>query len=123
MKSFQNYRDVATTFNPTHVYVGISSPKCVAISGHKCFQNVAQFKYFGMTITNQNMIQEEIERRLNSDNACYHFVQNLLSSHLLCKNVKIRVYKTIILPMVLYRCEVWSQTLREDHRLSVFKNR
>jgi hypothetical protein len=46
-------------------------------------------------------------------------VQNLLSSHLLSKNVKIRRYKTIILPMVLYGCETWSLTLWEEHRLRV----
>jgi hypothetical protein len=74
-------------------------------------------------VPNQNLIQEEIKRRLNSDNACYHSVQNLLSSHLLSKNVKIRIYKTIILPVVLYGCETWSLTLREEQRLRVFGNR
>jgi hypothetical protein len=49
--------------------------------------------------------------------------QNLLSSHLLSKNLKIRIYKTIILPVVLYGCETWSLTLREEHRLRVFENR
>jgi hypothetical protein len=77
----------------------------------------------GTTITDQNLIQEEIKRGLNSGNACYHSVQNLLSSHLLSKNIKIRIYKTIILPMVLYGCETWSLTLREEHRLRVFENR
>jgi hypothetical protein len=62
---------------------------------------VSQFKYLGMTITNQNLIQEEIKRRLNSGNACYHSVQNLLSSHLLSKNVKVRIYNTVILPVVV----------------------
>jgi hypothetical protein len=46
-----------------------------------------------------------------------------LSSCLLSKNIKIRIHKTIILPVVLYGCETWSQTLREDHRLRVFANR
>jgi hypothetical protein len=58
-----------------------------------------------MTVTNQNLNQEEIKRRLNSGNACYHSVQNLLSSRL------------------LYGCETWSPTLREAHRLRVFENR
>jgi hypothetical protein len=55
--------------------------------------------------------------RLNSGNACYHSVQNLLSSRLLSKNVKVRIYKTIILPAVLYGCETWSLTVREEHKL------
>jgi hypothetical protein len=77
----------------------------------------------GTTVTNQNLIQEEIKRRLNSGNACYHSVQNLLSSHLLSKNVKFRIYKTIILPVVLYGCEKWSLSVREEHKLRVFENR
>jgi hypothetical protein len=50
-------------------------------------------------------------------------VQNLLSSRLLSKNLKIKIYRTIILPVVLYGCETWSLTLREEHRLRVFENR
>jgi hypothetical protein len=84
---------------------------------------MSQFKYLGTTITNQNLIQEKVKRRSNSVNACYHLVQNLLSSRLLLKNVKIRIYKTIILPVVLCGCETWSLALREVNRLSVFENR
>jgi hypothetical protein len=90
---------------------------------YKRFENVEQFKYLGTTITNRNLIQEEIKRRLNSGNACYHSVQNLLSSRLLSKNIKTRIYKTIILPVVLYGCETWSLTLREERRLRVFEDR
>jgi hypothetical protein len=89
----------------------------------RCFENVAQLIYLEMTITNQNLIQEEIRRRLNSGNACYHSVLNRLSSHLLSKNIKIRIYKTIILPMVLCGWETWSLTFREEHRLGVHENR
>jgi hypothetical protein len=84
---------------------------------------VSQFKYLGTTVTNQNFIQEEIKRRLNSGNACYYSAQNLLSSRLLSKNLKIRIYKTIILPVVLYGCETWSLTLRVEHKRGVFENR
>ena len=64
-------------------------------------------------MTNQNYIQDEIKCRLKAGNACYFSVQTLLSSRLLPKNLKIEIYKTIILPVLLYRCEVWSLTLRE----------
>jgi hypothetical protein len=84
---------------------------------------MSQFKYLEMTVTNENLIPEEIRRRLNSGNACYHSAQNLQSSHLLSKNLKNLIYKTIILPLVLYGCDNWFLTLREEHRLSVFKNR
>jgi len=49
-------------------------------------------------------------------------VQNLLSSRLLSKNLKIKIYRTIILPVVLYRCETWSLTLREERKLRLFEN-
>ena len=55
--------------------------------------------------------------------ACYHSAQNLLSSSLLSKNLKLKIYRTIILPVVLYGCKTWSLTLREEHRLRVFENR
>jgi hypothetical protein len=84
---------------------------------------VAKFKYLGATLTDQNYIHEEIRSRQNSGNACYHAVQNFLSSHLLSRNVKIKIYKTTILPVVLYGCETWSLTLREEHRWRVFENR
>jgi hypothetical protein len=68
-------------------------------------------------------MHKEIKSRLNSGNACYHSVQSLLSSRLLCRNLKVKIYKTIILPVILYGCETWSLTLREEHRLRVFENR
>ena len=63
-------------------------------------ERVEEFKYLGTTLTDQNCIQEEIKCRLNSGNACYYSVQNILSSMLLSKNLKIKIYRTIILPVV-----------------------
>jgi hypothetical protein len=82
---------------------------------------VAKFKY--LTLTNQNDIHDEIRSRLNSGTACSYSVQNLLSSRLISKNLKTEIYKTVILPVVLYGCETWSVTLREEHRLRVSENR
>jgi hypothetical protein len=73
-------------------------------------------------LANENCLHEEINRRLNSGNACYHSVQSLLSSRLLSRNINVKIYKTINRPLVLYGCETWSVTLREEHRLRVFEN-
>jgi len=86
------------------------------------FERVEEFKYLGTNLTHQNSISEEIKSRLRSGNACYHSVQNLLSSRLLSKNLKIKIYRTIILPVVLYGRVNWSLTLREEKKLRVFEN-
>jgi len=69
------------------------------------FERVEAFKYLGTTLTNQNSIQEEIKSRLKSGNVCYHSEQNRLSSSLLSNSLKIKIYRAIILPLVLYGCE------------------
>jgi hypothetical protein len=87
------------------------------------FERVERSKYLGIALMNQNIIQEEIKSRLRLGSVCYHWVQDLLSSSLLSKNTMIKIYRTIILPVILYGCETWSLTLREEHRLRVFENR
>jgi hypothetical protein len=57
---------------------------------------------------NQNVIHDKIKSRLNSGNVCYHSVQNLLSFHLILKVQKIKIYKTVILVVVLYGYETLS---------------
>jgi hypothetical protein len=64
-----------------------------------------------MTLTKQNDIYDEIKSRSNLGNACYYSAQNRLSFRLTSKNVKIKIYKIVILPVVLYGCETWSLTL------------
>ena len=72
---------------------------------------------------NQNSIQEGIKCRLKAGNSCYYSVQTLMSVRHLPKNLKIKIYKTIILPVLLNGCETWSLTLREESRLRVFEKR
>jgi len=78
---------------------------------NRSFERVEDFKYLGKALTYQNSIQKEIKSRLKSGNTCYRSVQNILSS------IKIKIHRTIILPIVLYGCETWSLTLREGRRL------
>jgi hypothetical protein len=109
------------------VYVEVLSPewksKLAQKIANKLFDNVSQFKYLGTTVTDQNLVQEEIKRRLNSGNACYNSVYNHLSSCLLPKNTNIWIHNSTIFPVVLYGCEILSLTLSEELRLKVFENR
>jgi len=83
------------------------------------FGRVKEFKYLGTTLSHQDSIPEEIKSRLSLGNACYHSVQNLLSSRSLSKNLKIKIYRSIILPVVSYER---SLTLREERKLRLFEN-
>jgi len=85
------------------------------------FERVEEFKYLGITLTYQNSIQEEIKSRMKSGNVCCYSVQNHLSSSLLSKNIKI--FRTVTLPVVLYGCETWSLTLREERRFRSFEKK
>jgi hypothetical protein len=100
-----------------------SGQELVAVSFEHIYETLDSIKYLGTTLTDQNCMNEEIKSRLNLRNVCYHSIQSLLSYRLLSRNVKVKIYKTIILPFVLYGCETWSLTLREEHRLGVFENR
>jgi hypothetical protein len=80
---------------------------------------VGQLKYLRTTLIYQNSIQVEIKSRLMLGNAGCHSVQNFMSSTLLSKNINITIHRTII----LYGCETWSLTLREECWLRVFENR
>jgi hypothetical protein len=84
---------------------------------------VEEFKYFRTTLRNQYYIHEEVDTSLKSDKFCYNSVQKFYSSNLRSKNIKIKVYRTTISPVVLYGWETWSLTLREEYRLRVFENK
>jgi hypothetical protein len=89
---------------------------------NKSSESVEQIKDLGTTLTNQKCIYETMKSRLNSRNACYHSVNNLLSFILLSENITIKIYITLILH-VLYEGEAWSPTFREERTLRVFENR
>ena len=78
---------------------------------NKSFERAEQFVYLGTTLTNQNSIEKETKSRLKSGNACYHSAQNLLSSNFLPQNIQVKIHRTVIVPLVLYRCEAWYFTL------------
>jgi hypothetical protein len=84
---------------------------------------VAQLRYLEMALKIKILIQKYIKRRLNLGNTSHHSVQNSLSSYLLSKNLKIKMHKTIIMPVVLYGCRTLHLKLRKEHRLRVFENR
>jgi hypothetical protein len=86
----------------------------------RSFENVSKFRQLGMAVRNQNF-PEETKSTLNLGNACCHSVQNFCPIYCL-KMFRIKTYKTIILPVVLYGCETWFPILREGHRLGVFEN-
>jgi hypothetical protein len=89
----------------------------------KSSEMVEQFKRLGTTLPSLNSVPGELKSRFSSGNASYHSVQSLLSSNFLTKNIKIEIYRTIILLVILYGCETWSLTFREEHRLRVFENK
>ena len=101
-----------------HGHVSRSECRMKSQIDNSSFERVEEFKYLGTTITNHNSIQEEIKSRLKSGQ-----VQNILSSSLLIKNLKIKIHKIIFLGTVMYGHGTWSLTLREECRLRVFENR
>ena len=85
--------------------------------GNNSYEKVKTFKYLGFLLKNQNSSQEEIKCRLTAGN---YSAQTLLSSRLICNNLKIKICKTIIFPVVLYGFETCSLTLTDERRIRVY---
>jgi hypothetical protein len=82
-----------------------------------------KLKYLGTTGTNQSIFTNNLKNRLNSGNACYHSVQNLLSSRLISKSLRFKLHNIIIVPVVSYPRGSSSFSQREEHKLRVCENR
>jgi len=91
--------------------------------GNKSFEWVKHFRYFVITLTTLHCIHEKIKTRLKLGNVCYHSAQNILSCSLLSKNITTKIFRSNILPAILFGCEICSLTQREKHKLRVFENR
>jgi len=90
--------------NPRHKNAGrIENMKI----DNSSLERVEKFKYLETTLTNNNSVEEEIKSRLKSGNACYRLLQNLVSSILLSRNIKIKKYRTIILLFVFHGRKTW----------------
>jgi hypothetical protein len=90
---------------------------------NKSLDYVATSKYLETILTDQNCINEEIESKLNTGNVCYYSVQSLLTSCQVFRDVKFKLHKTTILPVVLYGCGTRFLKIRDENRPSVFEKR
>ena len=109
--------------SPEVWHIPPETPCIYTYIGNKSFERVEYFNYLGTSLMNQNSFHAEIKCKLQSGNTWHHLVQNLSSSSLLSKNIKVQIYGTIILPFVFYGYDTWSPTVSEKHRLRVFGNR
>lgn len=82
--------------------------------GRKSFKNSKQFKYLGSTLTNNNSVTQEIETRLAAGNKSYFALLRVMKSSIISRDTKIRVYLTVIRPVVLYGSETWTMTTRDE---------
>ncbi|XP_037870365.1 uncharacterized protein LOC119629250 [Bombyx mori] len=89
------------------------------VVGNTRFKGVAKFRYLGCTVTDTNDREDEIEIRIQNTLRCSAALHPALSSKLLSRFTKIRIYKTVVRPILLYGCEAWSLTQKEEAKLLV----
>ncbi|CAG9134902.1 unnamed protein product [Plutella xylostella] len=87
--------------------------------GDVTYKGVSRFKYLGCTVTDTNTRDEEIDTRIQSFLRCSAALHKVLTSRLLSRNTKLRIYKTVIRPILMYGCEAWTLTQKEESKLLV----
>jgi len=101
---------------------GNEGDKNIRIS-YEVIEKGNKFTYLGTYVTSKTEVAEKIKSRLVSGNACFYSVQKFLTSQLISRKLKMKIYRTVILPVLLYGCESWSTTLADEHKLRVFENK
>ena len=91
--------------------------------GEYTFQIVHEFKYQGTIITDENDINKEIRSRILQANRCYYALKNQFKSHILNLDVKFKIYKTILRPILIYGSECWTLSRNNGERLKIFERK
>jgi hypothetical protein len=104
------------------VFAGIRSIKGATVNG-VTYEGVAEFIHLGTLISNDNSVQKVIQRRILTGNRTYFAAISLFRNRLLSRATKIRVYKTLIRPVVTYGAETWTMTKKEKQALLIFERK
>jgi hypothetical protein len=95
-------------------------PQSAIILKDMSFERVWNIKYIGVDINSQADSHEEIHRRISAGNKCYYSLFQLFKSKKLSRRTKIRLYKTLVRPIVLYACGAWASTKSDENKLMIF---
>lgn len=113
----------------TKVFISITSEKTARRIGQNLtigdynFEMVNAFMYLGTNIDNENNVNKEIKRRIMSASKCAHGLSKHLRSHFLSRKTKIKIYRTLIKPVLTYACETWTINKRDEHLLGTFERK
>jgi hypothetical protein len=109
-------------------YVSVNITRAVHNDEHTCceqykFEHVKEISYPGSEMNQTNSISSEIQARILGGNRCYYAYGKLMNSEALNRSSKLKIYKSLIRPVVTYGCEAWALTNREEQHLRTFKRR
>jgi len=89
----------------------------------EAIEKVNKFRYLGAYVTSKHEVTEEIKIGLESGNECFYSVQKLLTSRLISRKLKLKIYRTVVLPLIIYGCKSWSTTSAEERKLRLFEKK